>query len=37
MRPRLEELALSAILFGAHRVTGSVKTTHFAKNKVIPQ
>ena len=37
VRPRLEELALSAILFGAHRVTGSVKTTHFAKNKVIPR
>ena len=37
VRPRLEELALSAILFGAHRVTGSVKTTHFAKNKVIPK
>ena len=37
VRPRLEELALSAILFGAHRVTGNVKTTHFAKNKVIPK
>ena len=28
---------MSAVLFGAHRVTGSVKTTHFAKNKVIPK
>ena len=27
VRPRLEELAVSALLFGAHRVTGDVKET----------
>src|SRR5271166_5141090 len=37
VRPRLEELALSAVLFGAHRVTGNVKETTLAKTKAIPK
>jgi hypothetical protein len=36
-RPELEELAVSALLFGAHRVTGDVRTTTYAKNKTIPR
>ena len=36
VRPRLEELAVSALLFGAHRVTGDVKETQFAKGTPIP-
>lgn len=37
VRPKLEELATSALLFGAHRVTGDVSTTKFTKGKVIPK
>ena len=36
VRPKLEELAVSAVLFGAHRVTGDVKTTTIHKTKVVP-
>ena len=37
VRPKIEELAVSALLFGAHHVTGSVKETTFVKGKAIPQ
>jgi hypothetical protein len=36
VRPRLEELAVSALLFGAHRVTKDVKTTSFMNGAAIP-
>lgn len=35
-RKRLEELAVSSVLFGAHNVTGSVKTTSFANGNPLP-
>jgi hypothetical protein len=36
-RPKLEELAVSALLFGAHHVTGTVGTTSFVKGtKEVP-
>jgi hypothetical protein len=36
VRARLEELAVSALIFGAHRVTGDTKTTGFMKGKPLP-
>jgi hypothetical protein len=37
VRPRLEELAVSALLFGAHRVTGDVHKTVYASGEPVPQ
>ena len=37
VRPRLEELAVSALLFGAHRVTGDVHKTLYASGEPVPQ
>jgi hypothetical protein len=37
VRPKLEEAAVSALLFGAHHVHGSVKATSFAKGRKVPQ
>jgi len=36
VRPRLEELAVSALLFGAHRITGDVHKTVYAKGQPVP-
>ena len=36
VRPRLEELAVSALLFGAHRVTGDVRRTAFMQGDKVP-
>jgi hypothetical protein len=36
VRPKLEELAVSALLFGAHRVTKDVKKTSFMNGSAIP-
>lgn len=35
-RPKIEEMAISAVLFGAHHVAGAVRTTSFAKGREIP-
>ena len=35
--PRLEELAVSALLFGAHRLTGDVHKTVYASGQPVPQ
>jgi hypothetical protein len=37
VRPKLEEAAVSALLFGAHHVHGSVRATSFAKGRQLPQ
>ena len=36
VRPRLEELAVTSLLFGAHHVTGEVSTTSFAQGAELP-
>jgi hypothetical protein len=36
VRPRLEELAVSALLFGAHGITGDVRKTIYAKGQPVP-
>ena len=37
VKPKIEELAVASVLFGAHHVAGSVKATTFFKTKAIPQ
>jgi hypothetical protein len=37
VRPKLEELAVASLLFGAHHVAGSVKETSYAQGAEIPQ
>ena len=36
VRPKIEELCVTALIFGAHHATGSTRTTAVLKNKVIP-
>ena len=36
VRPRLEELATSALIFGAHRASGDVRQTAYAKGEPLP-
>ena len=36
VRPKLEEMAVSALLFGAHRVTKDVKATAFMNGRALP-
>ena len=37
VRPRIEELAVSAVLFGAHHASGSVKATTFMNGNALPK
>jgi hypothetical protein len=37
VRPKIEELATAALLFGAHHQTGDLLTTVYAKGKALPQ